>query len=127
MVSRVRRNRRAARREERGRSPLLTLPFHRLRNPLPPLEFLPVEEVNKLHLASMHILENVGIEFLDDEALAIWEKAGAKVDRKAKHVWPDRGLISEAVAEAPQSFTWRARNPDRNLTIGGPLATSKNS
>jgi trimethylamine--corrinoid protein Co-methyltransferase len=67
----------------------------------------------------MHILENVGIEFLDDEALAIWEKAGAKVDRKAKHVWPDRGLISEAVAEAPQSFTWRARNPDRNLTIGG--------
>jgi trimethylamine--corrinoid protein Co-methyltransferase len=55
---------------------------------------------------------------MDDEALDIWEKAGAKVDRARQHVWMDRGLILAAVAQAPSSFTWRARNPERSIFIG---------
>jgi trimethylamine--corrinoid protein Co-methyltransferase len=103
----------------RRESPLLKIPFRLLRNPLPPLELISPEQIEQLHLASMHILENVGLDFFDAEALDIWAQAGARVDRAARRVWPDRGLVLEAVAKAPASFTWRARNPERNVTIGG--------
>ena len=67
----------------------------------------------------MTILEQSGIRFMDAEALDIWEKAGAKVDHAEQHVWIERGLLSEALRSAPSTFTWHARNPERNLTIGG--------
>jgi len=66
----------------------------------------------------MRILENTGIAFMDEEALDIWEKAGAAVDRDKQHVRLDRGLVMELVAKAPSCFTWRARNPERNLLLG---------
>jgi trimethylamine--corrinoid protein Co-methyltransferase len=56
---------------------------------------------------------------MDAEALDLWEKAGAKVDHKRQHVWFDRGLILELVAQAPAQFAWRARNPARAMIIGG--------
>jgi trimethylamine--corrinoid protein Co-methyltransferase len=93
-------------------------PFRQLRNPWPPLELIGPEQVEQLHEAAMNILENIGLEFLDDEALDIWQQAGAKVDRAARRVWPDRGLVLEAVAKAPGTFTWRARNPERNVIVG---------
>ncbi len=111
--------RRAARRERRAQSPLLSLPFRHLRNSLPPLELISPAQVEQLHEASMHILENIGLDFLDDEALDLWAKAGAKVDPQARHVWLDRGLVLDLVAKAPATFTWLARNPDRTLPVGG--------
>jgi len=69
------------------------------RNRFAPTEILMPDQIQQLHDASMHILENVGLDFLDDEALDIWQKAGAKVDRAARHVWVDRGLLLEANAE----------------------------
>lgn len=115
----ARRMDRTARRAKRADSPLYAIPFRPLRNPLPPLEFASPEQIEQIHLASMHILENVGVTFLDEEALAIWERAGAKVAWKEQHVWLDRGLVLEAVGRAPAQFTWRARNPAYNLTLGG--------
>lgn len=67
----------------------------------------------------MKILEEIGLEFLDDEALTYWEHAGAKVDRAGKHVWLDRTLVLDAVARAPSVFTLRARNPAHTVHIGG--------
>ncbi|MCP4417031.1 MAG: trimethylamine methyltransferase family protein [Chloroflexi bacterium] len=101
------------------RSPLLQRPFRQVTNPRPPVEWASPEEVERLHNASMTILEEIGIRLMDDEALGIWEKAGAKVDRSSHHVWIDRHLLLEAVAKAPTTFTWQARNPAHNLIIGG--------
>jgi trimethylamine--corrinoid protein Co-methyltransferase len=97
---------------------LLKIPFRQIRNPLRPLELISPEALEKLHQASMHILENIGLDFLDDQALALWQKAGAKVDHTQRHVWLDRNLVLELVARAPAAFTWRARNPERNVLIG---------
>ena len=104
-------------------SPLLFIPFRQPRNPWTPVDILNPEQVEQLHNASMEILENTGIDFLDDETLTIWEKAGAKVDRAARHVWIDRGLIESAIASAPAEFDWYARNPAHNLHIGGNTLT----
>lgn len=117
------RERRAPRRARRKESPLLNLPFRQVRHPLPPYDFLPPEQIEKLHQASLHILENVGLDFLDAEALDIWQQAGAKVDHAGRHVWIDRGLVSEALASAPRSFTWRARNPAHAVTVGDNFIT----
>jgi trimethylamine--corrinoid protein Co-methyltransferase len=110
--------RRAAQRQSRSQSPLLKIPFRQIRNQLSPLELISPEQVEQLHEASMRILETIGLDFLDDEALDLWHKAGAKVDHTARHVWLDRHLVLGLVAQAPPTFTWRARNPERNLLIG---------
>ncbi len=89
-----------------------------LRNPRPPYAWLDEEGLEQIHAASLDILENIGIDFLDDEALAIWQAAGARADHAARHVWIDRGLLLECIASAPPSFTWRARNPLHDVFIG---------
>ncbi len=115
----TRSDRRSARRAKHAESPLLKIPFRQPRNPWPPLELLPPEELEKLHHASLHILENIGVNFQDAEALDVWATSGAKVDHKEQRVWLDRGLVMELVKKAPSSFIWRARNPAHNVTIGG--------
>lgn len=112
-------DKRRRRRRQRPASPFEDKPFRRLRNPLPPVEVLSEEQIERIHEASMHILETIGIEFLDDEALDLWEAAGAQVDRVSRRVRMDRDLVLEAVAKAPPQFTLRARNPERDLHIGG--------
>lgn len=94
-------------------------PFRRLQNPWPPLAVLDREQLAQIDDASMTILESVGLDFLEPEALDYWITAGAKVDRKAQHVWLDRGLIRELVRRAPDSFKLRAPNPAHDLVIGG--------
>jgi trimethylamine--corrinoid protein Co-methyltransferase len=110
---------REARRHLRRRSPLDRLPFRVLKNPNPPVTMLSDEQIEHVHSASLHILEHIGLDFLDAEALDIFAAAGARVDRAHNHVWIERGLVLEAVAKAPASFTLRARNPARSLPIGG--------
>lgn len=110
------RRRRSGRRQ--AASPLADKPFGRLQNPFKPVEVLAPEQVERIHNASMHILEEVGIDFLDDEALDLWAAAGARVDRGSRHVWIGRDLVLEALQQAPAQFTLHARNPEHTLTVG---------
>jgi trimethylamine--corrinoid protein Co-methyltransferase len=110
--------RRSARRGRKVDSPLLKLPFRHLRSPLPPVELLSSDQIEQLHEASMRILEETGIDFLDDESCDILARAGARVDFQSRHAWLDRGLVLETIARAPATFTWRARNPDHSVFIG---------
>lgn len=118
MDSTSRAARRAARRQERSELPLAKMPYQPLRNPFPPMEIISGEELEKLHNASMHILETTGLDFTDAEALRLWEAVGAKVDHAKQHVWIERGLLLELIAKAPSQFIWRARNPEHNVIVG---------
>ncbi len=109
---------RPERRRQRRELPMLKLPFQQPTIPFAPLEWLAVEQVEQLHHASMRILEEVGIDFLDGETLSLWQQAGAKVDHRTQHVWLDRGLVMELVQKAPAHFTWRARNPAHSVVVG---------
>ncbi len=116
---RDRKNKGRTHRRERHPSPLADKSFGCLKNPLAPVEMLSEEQLEQIHNASLQILEEIGIQFLDTEALDIWSQAGARVDRERQHVWIDRGLLMEAVNQAPAEFTLKARNPERSLRIGG--------
>ena len=94
-------------------------PWQRLTNPYNPIEVLNEEELNSIHEASMDILENVGVEFLSERALNILGNKGATINREKNLVCMDRGLVLEAIANAPSQFTLHARNPQRFVVIGG--------
>ena len=110
---------RAARRTLRKRLPIETLPFKALHNFLPPVQMLSEDQIEQLHQASMRILEEIGIKFMEPEALEIWAKAGAAVDRSTQQVKIDRGLLLNAIKTAPSQFTIRARNPEKSMPMGG--------
>ena len=57
--------RRAARQARRRHSPLSDIPWTRIENTLPTLTMLGPEQVEQLHDASMRIVEEIGIAFMD--------------------------------------------------------------
>src|SRR5258706_14543767 len=84
--------RRAPRRHKRAESPLLRIPFRAVTNPWPPLEVVRPEQLDQLHDASLRILEDIGLSFMDAETLSILEQAGARGDHAAPQSWPGRGV-----------------------------------
>ena len=88
-----------------------------LENRLPMCAILAEGDVERIDNASMDILENVGIQFRDFVALDDWRRAGAKVVDEM--VYPDRGLIRELMASIPSDFTYQARDPAKNVKLGG--------
>jgi trimethylamine--corrinoid protein Co-methyltransferase len=113
------RDQQGRRRERRVAGGLKQLPWRQYRNPYKPIEVLRPEQIEKIHEASLRILEEIGMEFLDAEALSILKSAGAKVDAASQRVKLDRGLVLESIAKVPREVTLHARNPERNLTFGG--------
>lgn len=91
-----------------------------LKRKLPLTEPMTPDQVARIDAASMDILENVGVQFRDDIAIADWRKAGAKTigDR----VYLDRHLVRELIATIPETFTYHARNPANNLPFGADHA-----
>jgi len=64
------------------------------------------------------VLEEIGVNFPDNpEALALWRAAGADVTGDRVRI--PRGLARELCKTAPSQFTQHARNPARNVEIGG--------
>ncbi len=110
-----RRGGRRSRRAERLSAPLVMLPT--LVRDIPVYEVVNAEGLERIHEASMRILEEVGIEFRDEESLGYWRAAGAEI--AGQRVRIARELLLELVDKAPESFTLHARNPDLNTTIGG--------
>jgi trimethylamine--corrinoid protein Co-methyltransferase len=107
------------RRERRTTGGLKQLPWRTYRNPYKPIEVLSADHLEAIHETSLRILEEHGMEFLDDEALALLKGAGADVKAGDRIVRFDRGLVLESIAKAPSEVRLHARNPERSLTFGG--------
>src|SRR5690606_24874966 len=95
------------------------LPWQQPVIPFPPLELVSADELEAIHLASLEILEDIGIDFLLPEARALMRQAGADVKTDSERVRIDRGLVEQALATTPETFTLHARNPAHNLEVGG--------
>ena len=111
-------NRRAGGRDGRRAlrsAPMISLPT--LVRDIPTYELLPSEAVELIHLESVKILEEVGCEFRDEQAIASWKAAGADVKGSRVHI--DRTMLMELVAKIPPEFTLHARNAERTVKVGG--------
>src|SRR5438270_12988999 len=76
-----------------------------------PVAAVSEDELEAIHLASMTILEEIGIDFLHDGARELLKQAGAAVDEGSNRVRIDRGLVASQLGKAPAQFTLHARNP----------------
>ncbi len=84
-----------------------------------PTEPLSAEGLAAIDDGAMRILEEIGIDFLHEEAKAHLKAAGADVDPDSSRVRFDRAMVREMVAKAPSQFTITPRNPERTVPIGG--------
>ena len=106
---------RGARRAMRAAPDFEMLPS--LKRGLPDCEPMTPEQVRRIDEASMAILEEVGVIFRDEIALADWKRAGAKV--VGERVYLDRELVRELISTIPSSWSYQARNPAKSLPFGG--------
>lgn len=107
--------------KRRGGAAIKQLPWQIPINTDKPTEPLPEEGVQAIHEGAMRILEEVGVVFLNHEAVDIFRKKGCLVDREdsdGARVRFGRDYIMEMVAKAPSSFTITPRNPEREIIIG---------
>jgi trimethylamine--corrinoid protein Co-methyltransferase len=88
-------------------------------NPRLSLNILTPEDVRKIHTATLDIIENVGVRFPSEKALAMWEAYGATVDRETSVVKAPGQLIEEALKKAPPAYTLAARSPEQDLPLDG--------
>src|SRR5271154_3984687 len=88
-------------------------------SPFAPLDLVSRDELESIHQAALEVLKEIGVDFLHDEARAMLKSAGADVDPASRRVRFDPALIEAHIGLAPKEFTLHARNPGRNLTIGG--------
>jgi trimethylamine--corrinoid protein Co-methyltransferase len=88
-----------------------------LKNGLPVVQPMTPDQIERIHQASMAILEDVGVIFRDPIALEDWKKAGADVRGERVHL--DRGLVMELISSIPPHITYHARNPQKNVELGG--------
>ena len=84
-----------------------------------PTEPLSEEQVHAVHDGAMRVLEEIGIEFLNEEAREVLAAAGCETSPDGTNVRMDRALVMEKVNLAPSEFTITPRNPERRIPIGG--------
>jgi trimethylamine--corrinoid protein Co-methyltransferase len=81
------------------------------------LELLSAEDVDRIHQTSMQVLERVGVAFPQAEALGVFRQHGAQVE--GGRVLLTEAQVMDALKDVPRHFTLHARNPQRDVTIGG--------
>lgn len=108
--------------QRRARRPIATgprqLPFAGVTNRYPPIALLSTDEIESIHVASLRLLSEIGMEVLHDESRNLLKAAGATVDETNQRVRFDPAMIEGKIKSAPSRFTLQARNPAKNLTVG---------
>ena len=113
----------APRRRGTGRAPRTSgptlAPLPRLEVPWSPLEVLSTEQVERILVAAYRVLEEAGLEIRSASAREAFRQAGALVDDDSQRVRMGRDLVAAQLALAPERFVLHARNPARDLHVGG--------
>jgi trimethylamine--corrinoid protein Co-methyltransferase len=81
-----------------------------------PTRFISDDELEAIHLASLEVLQEIGIDMMLPEARELFARAGASVDGERVRI--PRDVIEHAIATAPASFDFHARNPANTIRIG---------
>lgn len=81
------------------------------------LNFLDDQQLDDLQEATLNILENTGVQFQSERALAIFADHGANVDNDSQIVKIPRDLVLKAISTVPRYFSLGARNPDFDLKL----------
>src|SRR5436309_3566958 len=84
---------------------------------MPRFEPLSDEALARIDAGADRVAFEVGVQFDHPRALELFRDAGQSVDGATVRF--DPGFLRSQAALAPRSFTLRARNPARDLVVGG--------
>ena len=106
----------AARRAERTAVSVETAKY--IERNIPNYEVLTEEALDVIEANAETVLAEIGVNFVENPAaLELWRAAGADIDGERVRI--PRGLAKKLCSTAPSQFTQHARNPERNVVIGG--------
>ena len=106
----------AARRAERTAVSVETERY--IERNIPLYEFLDEATLEIIEYNADTVLEEIGVNFVDNpEALERWRSVGATIEGERVRI--PRGLARQLCKTAPSKFVQHARNPERNVEIGG--------
>jgi trimethylamine--corrinoid protein Co-methyltransferase len=118
LIGRRRAGGRARSRAERSRLPQQR-PFRQPRLPYEPTRAISDDELEAIHRASLRVLAETGMDFLDPDAREHLRRAGADVRDGVERVRFDPAMVESVIQTVPGEFTLHARNPEKDLRIGG--------
>jgi len=84
---------------------------------LQPSRILSDDQLEAIHQKSLRVLQEIGIDILNQDAREILVRAGAIACDDRVRIGGE--IVAEALRSPPQEFTFHARNPARNIRIGG--------
>ncbi len=93
--------------------------FRQPRIPFPPTALVSEDELESIHLASLRVLSEIGVDVLHEEARRIMKAHGADMRPGSERVRFDADMLLELVGHAPPEFTLHARNPAHDMRFGG--------
>lgn len=96
-----------------GGSDILAARYHNV------WEALSREQVEKIHQASLHILEHTGMAMPHEKVQEALASAGARVDRAKNKVYFPPAVVEDLLRKAPSGYTLYARDPSRDLPLDG--------
>lgn len=108
---------RRTQRAKREPGSVATLPFESVRNPYRPVEVLSADHVEHIHSSALRLLSTTGMRILDAGARQRLASVGCRVDDLIVRFDPD--AVTAALATCPPVFTLAARDPRKDLVIGG--------
>jgi trimethylamine--corrinoid protein Co-methyltransferase len=111
--------RRPGRADRAARLTPSTQRYRQLSNRFAPAAVVSEDELEAIHLTSLQILEEIGVDFMHAGAREILKQAGADVRDGSERVRFPRELILQSIKTCPSEFTLHARNPERNVRMGG--------
>ena len=114
----TRKSRRRPARNNRESGLIKQLPWKPLRYRHAPFELLSGDAIESIHRAGLSILQETGMLILSRQARQHYSAAGFDLSPDSELVRFDSELLESLVAKAPSSFTLRARNPAKNVTLG---------
>lgn len=77
------------------------------------------EDVERIHAASLEVLERTGIEVPPSECREIFRAAGARVDEGRNRVFIPQPMVEDALATARRAVTLCGRDPRHDIVLGG--------
>ena len=83
------------------------------------LEVLRADQLKAIKSATLHILEDVGVRFPSEKALAIFADHGAQVEMDRQIVRLSPNLVMQAMSHAPRSFVLAGRVEGTDLLLDG--------
>lgn len=109
-----RRQAREERRAQRSQRPAVVAPGQ------PGGQYKPLSQrdIERIHEASLTVLERTGIEVMPSECRELLRAAGAKVDDSANRVFLPRQMVEKALSCAPKTVRLYGRDPKHDMVLG---------